>query len=57
MRHKAELVVLEAARAIVTLPNATGRDLGPAMTMLHMFLASHKVRATRPRVAKPNAAS
>ncbi len=42
MRHKSEMVVYEAARSAVSMPNVTGRDLGPAMTMLHMFLASPK---------------
>ena len=33
---------LQAARAVCALPNVSSRDLGPAITMLHMFLASPK---------------
>lgn len=42
MRHKNEMVVLEAARAVCALPNVTARDLSPAITMLHMFITSPK---------------
>jgi coatomer protein complex subunit gamma len=42
MRHKSEMVIFEAARAVCSLPNVSSRDLGPAITMLHMFLASPK---------------
>jgi coatomer subunit gamma len=42
MRHKSEMVIFEAARAVCALPNVSSRDLGPAITMLHMFLASPK---------------
>jgi hypothetical protein len=42
MRHKSEMVILEAARAVCSLPAVSSRDLGPAITMLHMFLASPK---------------
>jgi coatomer protein complex subunit gamma len=42
MRHKTEMVIFEAARAVCNLPSASVRELGPAITMLHMFLASPK---------------
>ena len=42
MRHKSEMVVFEAARAVCRLPGIGPRELGPAITTLHMFLASPK---------------
>lgn len=42
MRHKSEMVMFEAARAVCNLPNVTSRELGPAITVLQMFLGSAK---------------
>ncbi|CAL9223134.1 unnamed protein product [Arabidopsis halleri] len=42
LRHKAEMVILEAARAITELDNVTSRELTPAITVLQLFLSSPK---------------
>ena len=42
LRHKSEMVIYEAARAICNLPGVVARDLSPAITVLHMFLSSPK---------------
>lgn len=42
LRHKSDMVILEAARAMCFLPNATSSDLTPAITVLHMFIALPK---------------
>uniref|UniRef100_A0A7N0SZW2 Coatomer subunit gamma n=1 Tax=Kalanchoe fedtschenkoi TaxID=63787 RepID=A0A7N0SZW2_KALFE len=42
LRHKAEMVILEAARAITELNGATTRELTPAITVLQLFLSSSK---------------
>ncbi|XP_075501702.1 coatomer subunit gamma-like [Primulina tabacum] len=42
LRHKAEMVILEAARAITELSNVTTRELTPAITVLQLFLSSSK---------------
>lgn len=44
LHHKSEMVVYEAARALVNNPNtvSAGRDLGPAITVLQVMLASPK---------------
>ena len=42
MRHKAECVIVEAARAVVRLPSATPRELAPAVTVLQLFLSSSR---------------
>lgn len=42
LRHKAELVIFEAARAIVAMPEVTARELAPAITVLQLFLTSSK---------------
>ena len=42
LRHKAEMVIFEAARAIVGLPEVTARELAPAVTVLQLFLTSSK---------------
>lgn len=42
LRHKSELVVYEAARAICGLPEVEPQDLGPAISVLQLFLASPK---------------
>jgi coatomer protein complex subunit gamma len=42
LRHKNEMVIYEAARAICSLPNIEARDLSPAITVLQLFLSSPK---------------
>jgi coatomer protein complex subunit gamma len=42
LRQKAEMVILEAARAITELNDVTLRELNPAVTVLQMFLSSSK---------------
>ncbi|CAI9769885.1 unnamed protein product [Fraxinus pennsylvanica] len=42
LRHKAEMVVFEAARAITGLSNVTARELTPAIAVLQLFLSSSK---------------
>lgn len=42
LRHKAEMVVFEAARAICNLQEVTARELSPAITVLQLFLSSSK---------------
>ncbi|KAM2053366.1 hypothetical protein ACFX1T_003014 [Malus domestica] len=42
LRHKAEMVILEAARAITELHGVTPRELTPAITVLQLFLSSSK---------------
>ncbi|XP_010942771.1 coatomer subunit gamma-2 [Elaeis guineensis] len=42
LRHKAEMVILEAARAIIELSGVTSRELTPAVTVLQLFLSSSK---------------
>ncbi|KAL0422745.1 UNVERIFIED_CONTAM: Coatomer subunit gamma-2 [Sesamum latifolium] len=42
LRHKAEVVIFEAARAITELSNVTTRELTPAITVLQLFLSSSK---------------
>jgi coatomer protein complex subunit gamma len=46
LRHKAEIVIFEAARALVAIPAssplAAGRDIGASITVLQMFLSSPK---------------
>lgn len=42
LRHKAEMVILEAARAITELQGVTNRELTPAITVLQLFLSSSK---------------
>lgn len=42
LRHKSELVVYEAARAICNLPLAEPQDLNPAISVLQLFLSSPK---------------
>lgn len=41
LRHKAEMVVLEAARKITEM-DVTSRELAPAITVLQLFLSSSK---------------
>mmetsp|Transcript_25184 Transcript_25184/g.54739 ORF Transcript_25184/g.54739 Transcript_25184/m.54739 type:complete len:900 (-) Transcript_25184:336-3035(-) len=42
LRHKAEMVIFEAARAICNLKDVTTRELTPAITVLQLFLSSSK---------------
>ncbi|XP_027112276.1 coatomer subunit gamma isoform X2 [Coffea arabica] len=42
LRHKAEMVIFEAARAITELSGVTSRELNPAITVLQLFLSSSK---------------
>lgn len=42
LRHKSELVVYEAARAICHLPSTEPQDLNPAISVLQLFLSSPK---------------
>jgi len=42
LRNKAEMVILEAARAITELNGVTSRELTPAITVLQLFLSSSK---------------
>ncbi|GAQ90422.1 coatomer gamma subunit [Klebsormidium nitens] len=42
LRHKAEMVIFEAARAITQLEGVTSRELTPAITVLQLFLSSSK---------------
>lgn len=42
LRHKSELVVYEAARAICNLVGAEAQDLSPAVSVLQLFLSSPK---------------
>ena len=42
LRHKNEMVIFEAAKAICSLPNADANDLNPAITALQMYLSSLK---------------
>ncbi|XP_022947703.1 coatomer subunit gamma-like [Cucurbita moschata] len=42
LRHKSEMVILEAARAIAELNGVTSREVAPAITVLQLFLNSPK---------------
>jgi len=42
LRHKSEMVIYEAARAICSLPQSEAQDINPAITVLQMFLSSPK---------------
>ncbi|KAG6572031.1 Coatomer subunit gamma, partial [Cucurbita argyrosperma subsp. sororia] len=42
LRHKAEMVIFEAAKAITELHGVTSRELTPAITVLQLFLSSSK---------------
>lgn len=42
LRHKAEMVIFEAARAITELSGVTSREMTPAITVLQLFLSSSK---------------
>lgn len=42
LRHKNEMVIYESAKAICSLPGVESNDLSPAITVLQLFLSSHK---------------
>ncbi|XP_071960744.1 coatomer subunit gamma-2-like [Antedon mediterranea] len=42
LRHKSEMVIYEAAQAIVNMKNTTARELAPAVSVLQLFLSSPK---------------
>ncbi|KAK4752108.1 hypothetical protein SAY87_020906 [Trapa incisa] len=42
LRHKTEMVIFEAAKAITELNGVTSRELTPAITVLQLFLSSSK---------------
>ena len=42
LRHKNEMVIYEAAKAICNLPGVDSSDLNPAITVLQLFLSSPK---------------
>lgn len=42
LRHKSEMVIYEAAHAIVNMKSTTPRDLAPAVSVLQLFCASSK---------------
>ncbi|CAK9218113.1 unnamed protein product [Sphagnum troendelagicum] len=42
LRHKNEMVIFEAARAVTELKDVTSRELTPAITVLQLFLSSSK---------------
>jgi len=42
LRHRSEMVIYEAARAIVNLPGVDMGDIAPAITVLQLFLSSPK---------------
>ncbi|GAB4819163.1 hypothetical protein N2152v2_006209 [Parachlorella kessleri] len=42
LRHKSEMVIFEAARAICNLRDVSVRELTPAVTVLQLFLSSSK---------------
>ncbi|KAH0454873.1 hypothetical protein IEQ34_016797 [Dendrobium chrysotoxum] len=42
LRHKADMVIVEAARAITEFSGVTSRELTPAITVLQLFLSSSK---------------
>ncbi|KAL5108947.1 Coatomer subunit gamma-2 [Taenia crassiceps] len=42
LRHKSEMVIYEAARAIIGLSQLTAKELAPAVNVLQIFCSSHK---------------
>ncbi|XP_024376608.1 coatomer subunit gamma-2 [Physcomitrium patens] len=42
LRHKTDMVIFEAARAITELSGVTSQELAPAITVLQLFLSSSK---------------
>lgn len=66
LRNKSEVVIFEAARTICALPRVTARELGPAISVLQLFLTSpratlrfaavrtlNKVAQTHPQAVSP----
>ena len=42
LRHKSEMVIYEAAHAIVSMKNTTAKELAPAVSVLQLFCSSPK---------------
>jgi len=42
LRHKSELVIFEAAHAIINLKKVTPREINPAVSVLQLFCSSPK---------------
>lgn len=42
LRNKSEMVIYEAARAIINIKNVSARELAPAVSVLQLFLSSPK---------------
>ena len=42
LRHKSEIVIYEAAHAIVNLKATTAKELAPAVSVLQLFCSSSK---------------
>ena len=42
LRHKSEIVIYEAAHAIVNLKATTAKELAPAVSVLQLFCSSPK---------------
>jgi coatomer protein complex subunit gamma len=42
LRHKSDMVIYEAAKAMCSLPNIDANDVAPAITVLQLFLTSAK---------------
>ena len=42
LRHKSEMVIYEAAHAIVNMKHTTAKELAPAVSVLQLFCSSPK---------------
>ena len=42
LRHKSEMVIYEAAHAIVSMKHTTAKELAPAVSVLQLFCSSPK---------------
>ena len=42
LRHKSEMVIYEAAQAIVNMKHTTAKELAPAVSVLQLFCSSPK---------------
>jgi len=42
LRHKSEIVIYEAAHAIVSMKHTSGKELAPAVSVLQLFCSSPK---------------
>jgi coatomer protein complex subunit gamma len=42
LRHKSEMVIYEAAHALVNMKRTTARELAPAVSVLQLFCSSSK---------------